>query len=34
VQAFLAGWIDLNSAKGRMRVEGRSDGIWTAKRAE
>lgn len=34
VQAFLAGWIDLDSAKGRMRVEGRSDGIWTAKRAE
>jgi hypothetical protein len=34
VQAFLAGWIDLDSAKGRMRVEGRSDGIWTAKRTE
>jgi hypothetical protein len=34
VQAFLAGWIDQNSAKGRMRVEGRSDGIWTANRAE
>jgi hypothetical protein len=34
VQAFLAGWVDSDSAKGRMRVEGRSDGIWTAKRTE
>ncbi len=33
VRAFLAGWIDLDSANGRMRVEGRSDGIWTAKRS-
>jgi hypothetical protein len=32
VKAFLAGWIDGASAKGRMRVEGRSDGQWTAKR--
>jgi hypothetical protein len=34
VHTFLAGWIDLDSANGRMRVEGRADGIWTAKRAE
>jgi hypothetical protein len=34
VQAFLAGWIDLDSAKGRMRVEGRSDGTWIAKRSQ
>jgi hypothetical protein len=32
VTAFLAGWIDGDSGKGRMRVEGRSDGSWTAKR--
>jgi hypothetical protein len=32
VEAFLAGWIDGNSGKGRMRVEGRSDGVWTARR--
>ncbi len=30
--AFLAGWIDGDSGKGRMRVEGRSDGSWVAKR--
>jgi hypothetical protein len=34
VTAFMAGWIDGDSAKGRMRVEGRSDGVFTAKRKE
>jgi len=34
VKAFLAGWIDGDSGKGRMRVEGRSDGSWVAKRKE
>ena len=34
VNAFLTGWIDGDSGKGRMRVEGRSDGAWTAKRKE
>jgi len=34
VNASLTGWIDGDSAKGRMRVEGRSDGVWTAKRSE
>ncbi len=34
VNAFLAGWIDGDSGKGRMRVEGRSDGSWVAKRKE
>jgi len=34
VTAFLIGWVDGNSAKGRMRVEGRADGIWEAKRKE
>jgi hypothetical protein len=32
VNAVLAGWIDGDSGKGRMRVEGRADGIWTANR--
>jgi hypothetical protein len=32
VNAFMAGWIDGDSASGRMRVEGRSDGAWVAKR--
>jgi hypothetical protein len=32
VNAFLSGWIDGDSGKGRMRVEGRSDGSWVAKR--
>ncbi|HKV63175.1 MAG TPA: hypothetical protein VJO16_14770 [Candidatus Acidoferrum sp.] len=32
VNAFLTGWIDGDSGKGRMRVEGRSDGAWIAKR--
>jgi 3-keto-disaccharide hydrolase len=30
--AVLAGWIDGDSAGGRMRVEGRADGRWTATR--
>jgi hypothetical protein len=30
--ATLAGWIDGDSAGGRMRVEGRADGRWTATR--
>lgn len=32
VTAFMAGWIDGDSAKGRMRVQGRSDGQWSADR--
>jgi hypothetical protein len=28
--ATLAGWIDGDSAKGRMKVQGRADGQWTA----
>jgi hypothetical protein len=32
VTAILAGWVDGDSAKGRMRVEGRADGQWTALR--
>jgi hypothetical protein len=34
VRAFLSGWIDGDSAKGRMRVEARSDGTWVGKRNE
>jgi hypothetical protein len=34
VNVFLAGWVDGDSAQGRMRAEARSDGIWTAKRKE
>jgi hypothetical protein len=34
VNALLTGWIDGDSGKGRMRVEGRSDGAWVAKRKE
>jgi hypothetical protein len=30
--AILAGWIDGDSAKGRMKVEGIADGTWTAMR--
>lgn len=30
--ATLAGWIDADSARGRMKVEGRADGQWTAQR--
>jgi hypothetical protein len=32
VPATLAGWIDGDAASGRMRVEGRTDGRWTATR--
>ncbi len=32
VNIFLSGWIDGDSGKGRMRVEGRSDGTWVAAR--
>jgi hypothetical protein len=32
VNVFLTGWIDGDSGKGRMRVEGRSDGVWVATR--
>jgi hypothetical protein len=34
VHVFLTGWIDGDSGKGRMRVEGRSDGAWVAKRKQ
>jgi hypothetical protein len=34
VNVFLTGWIDGDSGKGRMRVEGRSDGVWVATRKE
>jgi hypothetical protein len=34
VNVFVTGWIDDDSGKGRMRVEGRSDGAWVAKRKE
>jgi hypothetical protein len=34
VNAFLTGWIDGDSGKGRMRVEGRADGGWVAKRKQ
>jgi hypothetical protein len=34
VNAFLTGWFDGDSGKGRMRVEGRSDGAWVTKRKE
>jgi hypothetical protein len=32
VTTTLAGWIDGDAAKGRMKVEGRTDGQWTATR--
>ena len=32
VTAHLAGWIDGDSAQGRMQVAGRADGVWTANR--
>jgi len=32
VNAFLTGWIDDDAARGRMRVEERSDGAWVAAR--
>lgn len=30
--AFMDGWIDDRSARGRIRVDGRADGTWTAQR--
>jgi hypothetical protein len=32
VNAFMAGWIDGDGGRGRMRVQGRSDGSWVAAR--
>jgi len=32
--ARLAGWIDGNAAKGRMAIDGRADGVWTATRKD
>ena len=32
VRTFLAGWVDGDAAKGRIRVVARADGIWVAKR--
>jgi hypothetical protein len=32
VTAHLAGWIDGDSAQGRMQVAGRADGVWTGAR--
>jgi hypothetical protein len=32
VTVTLAGWVDGDSAKGRVKVEGRADGLWTALR--
>ena len=32
VTATMAGWVDGDQAKGRMKVEGRADGRWTAVR--
>jgi hypothetical protein len=32
VTATFAGWVDGDSAKGRVKVEGRADGQWTAVR--
>jgi hypothetical protein len=34
VNAFLTGWLDGDSAQGRMRVEARSDGTWAAVRMQ
>jgi hypothetical protein len=34
VNVLMTGWIDGNSGKGRMRVEGRSDGTWVATRKQ
>jgi hypothetical protein len=33
-QITLAGWVDGDSASGRMKVEGRADGSWTATRKQ
>jgi len=30
--AFMDGWIDGDTAKGRIRVDGRADGMWTGMR--
>ena len=30
--AFIDGWIDGDAAKGRIRMDGRADGMWTAQR--
>ena len=32
MKAVLEGWIDDATAKGRMRVDGRADGVWVAQR--
>jgi hypothetical protein len=32
VTAHLAGWVDSDSAQGRMEIVGRADGVWTAAR--
>jgi hypothetical protein len=34
VTATLAGWVDKNSGTGRMKIEGLTDGRWTATRKE
>lgn len=34
VTATLAGWVDKNSATGRMKIEGLTDGRWSATRKE
>jgi hypothetical protein len=34
VNAVIAGWIEGDAGKGRMRVEGRADGVWMAKRKQ
>ena len=34
ITATLAGWIDEDTAKGRMKVEGKADGRWTATRTK
>jgi hypothetical protein len=34
VTASFAGWVDGNSAKGRVTVSGQADGTWTATRRE
>ena len=31
-KAFMDGWIDGDAAKGRIRVDGRADGMWTGER--
>jgi hypothetical protein len=32
VTVTMAGWVDGDSAKGRVKVKGRADGLWTASR--